>query len=293
MAYNQLTCTSSFGKTGLACGSENLGYYQKLLYAIDSFEINTQANSMLEATWQDAIDAEEVFPFKNFKQVEPSPEENVREEFSTGGTVFVRQGKYRETGMVGMAILEMQEHLKFNNRKGRTFIVTSNGYILGYTLDGVKFKPFNLDSLEVSNMGGTDGSTTRKVSTYYSLENPDEQGAYLVAVKPTAFNPLDLEGLLNVDITEDDEATTSLVTFTVLTSCDGEGVTGLVEADFLFLDAAGDAQTDQTFAEDGSGTYHFSSTAAAVTGTIDLDTPENQTTGGYYSTGEDSFTIGA
>ena len=293
MAYNQISCTADFGKTGLACGSENLGYFQKLIFTIDTFEIATETAAKLEATWQDAIDAEEIFPFKNFLEVENSNEENVREEFSTGAVAFVRQGKYRETGKVNMAVCEMIQHLAFNNKKGRVFLVTSNGYILGYSPDGTKLKGYSLDTLEVSNMSGSDGSAQRKVSTYYSLSTPSQQGEDIVAFKPTAFDALDLEGLINVDITEDDEATTSLVTFTVLTSCDGEGVTGLVEADFLFLDAAGDAQTDQTFAEDGSGTYHFSSTAAAVTGTIDLDTPENQTTGGYYSTGEDSFTIGA
>lgn len=291
MAYNQLTCTSALGKTGLACGSENLGYFQKLIPAISSFEISTQANSMLLATWQDAIDAEEIFPFKNFVMVENSNEDNVREELSTGAVVFVRQGKYRETGSVGMAVCEMIQHQKFNNRKLKTYLVTSNGYILGHSPDGVKFLPFDLDTLEVSNFGGTDGSTQRKVSVYYSLSTPSQIGEDVVAIKPTAFDPLGLEGLINVDVTVSGTSTSSLVTYTVTTTCDAEGVTGLVEGDFDFLVAAGTAQSGGTFAEVGSGVYKYTGSASFVTGTIDLKTPEDQTTGGYYSTGEASFTI--
>lgn len=291
MAYNQIACTSDYGKTGLACGTENLEYFQKVIFTTEDFEIDTQANAMLEATWQDGIDAQTVFPFKNFVEIENSNEDAVTEELATGVVVFVRDGKYRETGKVAMALCEMIQHKKFTNKKGRLFLVTANGYLLGYSPDGVKLKGFSLDTLQISNLGATDGSTQRRINVYYSLSTPSEMGEDIAAIKPIAFNPLDLEGLLNVDVEVSGSPTDSLVTFTVKTTCDQDGVAGLVEGDFDFLVAAGTAQTGQTFGETGLGVYTFTSSAATVTGTIDLKDPEDQTTGGYFSTGEATVTV--
>jgi hypothetical protein len=290
MAYNQISCTTSFGNTGLACGTENLEYFAKLIFTTEDFEFESQTTAETESEWTDAINEKTVFPFKNFVTVENSSEENVREELPTGVVAFVRKGKYRETGFAPMALCEMIEHQKFTNKKGRVFLVTANGYILGYTPDGTTLKGFSIDTLEVGNLGPTDGSTQRRVGVYYSLANPDEMGLYVGAIAPT-WNPLDLEGLVNVDVEVSGSPTSSLVTFTVKTACEAEDVTGLVEDDFLFLDAVGDAQTGQTFAEVGSGVYTFSSSAETVTGTLDLADPDDQTTGGYESSGEATVTI--
>lgn len=290
MAYNQISCTTSYGRTGLACGTEGLGYFQKIIWTTEDFEFASQSDAEDQSKWEDAINSLNVFPFKNFVMVEPGNEDDVREELSTGVTLDVRDGKMRETGYSIMAICEMVEHRKFNNKTGRLFLVTSNGYLLGYSPDGEKLKGFTLDTLKVGLMGGTDGSTVRKVPVYYSLAVPEEFGSYIGAIKPT-WNPTDLEGLINVDIAISGSPTSSLVTFTVNSACDGEAVTGLVEGDFDFLKANGDAQETQTFAEVGSGVYKYTSSTAAVTGTIALKAPEDQTTGGYDDTGAVTVTI--
>lgn len=290
MAYNQISCTSSYGRTGLACGNEQLGYFQKLIWTTEDFEFATQSAAEDQDEWTDGINEEKVFPFKNFVMVEPSNEDDVREELSTGVTLDVRDGKMRETGHSVMALCEMIEHRKFNGKTGRIFLVTSNGYVLGYSPDGTKLKGFSIDTLKVGLLGGTDGSTVRKVPVFWSLAVPEEFGSYVGAIKPT-WNALDLEGLINVDIALSGTATSSLVTFTVKTSCEAEGVTGLVEADFSFLKTDGDAQTGQTFAEVGSGVYTFSSSAATVSGTLALEAPDDQTTGGYDDSGALTITI--
>lgn len=291
MSYNNISCTDSYGNTGIACGSEKLGYFQKLIWTTEDFEFASQTLAEDNDEWQDAINEKKIFPFKNFVSVEPSYEDDVREELPTGSVIDVRDGKMRETGHSIMAICEMREHRKFNGKNGRVFLVTTNGYILGYSPDGVKFKGFTLDTLKVGLLSGTDGSTSRKVPVYYSLAVPEEFGDYIGAIKPT-WAPLDLEGLLNVDMELSGSASASLVTFTVNLSCSSEeGVAGLVEGDFSFLKSNGDAQTTQTFDEIGGGVYTFSSTAATVSGTLALKTADAQTTGGYDDSGAITITI--
>jgi hypothetical protein len=172
MAYNQLSCSSDYGYTGLACGTENLGYIQKIIFSKDDFDFDTQTEVETQANWITGVNAQNIFPFKNFTMVEPANEENVREELSTGVTVFVRDGKIRETGHVNMSIHEMRQHRKFNNKAGRIFLVTSNGYILAYSPDGSIAKGFSLDVLEIGGIGTTDGSTQRKTNVFYGLSDP-------------------------------------------------------------------------------------------------------------------------
>lgn len=290
MAFNQITCSSDYGYTGLACGTENLGYIQKIIFAKDDFDFDTQTDAETQADWQTAINAQNIFPFKNFTQVEPSNEDNVTEELATGVAVFVRDGKYRETGYVNMSVHEMRQHRKFNNKSGRVFLVTSNGYIIAYSADDTKVKGFSLDTLQIGGIGTTDGSQQRRTSIYYGLADPSQINDYGVAIKPT-WNPLDLEGLVLVDVDTSGTPATDELIVEVSRQADDETVTGLVATDFTVLDAAGDTQAIDTATDNGDGTYTLAPTTTFATGTVNLKTPANQTTGGYISSGTASFTI--
>lgn len=283
MAYNQLTCSTSLSNTGKVTCNENFGYFAKLLWAKDDFEISTEANALLQATWETAINAKNVYPFPVFESVEPQNEENVFEDLPTGLRVFVRDGKVRERGHVSVPLGLLQNLRSFNNVSGKVFLVTSNGYILGYSPDGSKFKGFDLQSFNVGGLGTTDGSTRRRTPVEWSLQDPAEMLDYGAAIKPT-WNPLDLEGLLDVNITIVGTETSSLLDFTVTRVLDGEGVEGLVATDFNFLLTNGSAQT-ATFAEVSGGAYKYTASATIADGSLNLKAPASQTTGGYESTG--------
>lgn len=291
MAYNQLNCDDSLKNTGLACGTENLGYFAKWIWLKEDFEFATQAAAELQANWETAKNAKDIFPFKNFVQVESGTEDDVVESLSTGVDVFVREGKMKETGFVNLALCEMIAHRSFNNKKGRLAFVTSNGYIVAYSPDGAKFKGFSYDMLMVSGMGASDGSTQRRTKFMVSLSDPTQTGDYVVAIKPT-WNPLDLEGIIDCDLAVVGTVTNALATWTVKRSCDNEGVTGLVAGDFDFLVTAGTDQSGSSFTEVGAGTYKYTSSGTTfTTGTLAMKTAALQTTKGYEGGNTLAYTI--
>lgn len=283
MAYNQLNCAVTLKNTGLACASEDLGYFQKWIWMKEDFEFATQSSAEDWDDWQTAINEKNIYPFKSVISVENATEEDVMEELPTGVSLFVREGKFRESGYVNMALCEMIAHRSFNGKKGRLAFATSNGYIVLYSPDTIKAKGFSYDNLRIGLQGPTDGSTQRKTKMYCSLSDPNEMGDYIVAIKPT-WNPLDLEGVVDVDLALVGSTTASLVKFTVKRTCDNEAVLGLVAGDFDFLVTAGSAQTAVPgFAENGVGEYQYSASATIAAGTLKLKSPSLQTTGGYES----------
>jgi len=101
--------------------------------------------------------------------------------------------------MVNLALCSLQRLRSFNNVKGKIIFVTENGYILGYSPDGVKLTGFDLQMFRVGGIGTTDGSTSRKTPIKWSLQDPAQMNDYGVAIKPT-WNPLDLNGILDVTV---------------------------------------------------------------------------------------------
>ena len=129
----------------------------------------------------------------------------------------------------------------------------------------------------------------------YQFKTPAEMNDY-GAVPTLDWDPLELSGLIDVDITESGVSTSGLVVAQVLRDCDNEPVTGLVEGDFTIL--ASDGSTDQlpadTFTDNADGTYSFVFTTPVLdadTYTVNLKTAANQTTGGYESNAVFSFTV--
>jgi hypothetical protein len=288
--YNQLSSLATLGNTGRTGTTENLGYWAKILWVKPDFEIATEAAALLEATWVDAVDLFQVYPFPYFEQVENQDEDDVKESLPTGLDVFIREGKIKEMGSTNLSLMTLQNLRTFNNVKGSIILISSNGYIMGYSPDGVKLKGFTLQNFHVGGIGKTDGTTQRRTPVSWGISDSAQVLDYGVAIKPT-WNPLDLEGILDVDIAVQTD-TNALCEFTVKRTCDGEGVDGLVAADFNFLVTAGTAQTGSTFAEVGNGAYKYTSSGTTfTTGTIDLKLPSAQTTGGYESTGAATFTV--
>lgn len=281
MAYNQINCQSNLLNSGIAgCGGE-LTYFAKPFWVKPDFEIDTEVNALLQATWEAAINLKQVYPFPLLDTITEENEEDVVESLPTGNKIFVREGKLGATGMVNLALCSLQRLRSFNNVKGKIIFVTENGYILGYSPDGVKLTGFDLQMFRVGGIGTTDGSTSRKTPIKWSLQDPAQMNDYGVAIKPT-WNPLDLNGILDVTVTALAPVTSSLFNFTVTRVCDGEGVDGLVAGDFSFLNGSAVAQT-AVFAEVGGGAYKYTASATIVDGTIDLKAPNLQTTGGYES----------
>ena len=294
--YNVESCIASLLNTGPSACKGKLGYDAMLLWTSESFEIANEAAALLEATYVDAIDAETMYPFKLFDEIEPAIEDDIEQELATGVTLFVREGKYGGIGRFELDLCSLPKYRSFNELAGRVFIVTANGKIYGTSPDGVKFKGFKLSKFHVSKLGGTDGSTVRFVDVRYQFKNPSEMADFpAVPNINNVWDPLTLQGLIDVTVTVDSSAE-GLVTLSVASDCDGEAVTGFVEADFTIL--ASDGTTEMlpgaVFTDVGDGTYTVTFTTPVLpadTYTANLKTAVLQTTGGYSPGTADSFII--
>lgn len=296
MAYNDNSCVANLAVTGLSGCQDDLGYDAMLLWTVDSFEIDTEANAKLQATYQTAIDAKNMYPMPIFDQVENTVEDTVKQDLPSGVSLVVREGKYGGKGMFQGALCNLPNLRTFNEVSGRAFIVTSNGKIWGTSPDGVKFKGFTLSEFHVSMLKGTDGTTVRFVELDYQMKNTTEMADYPAVPYITTWDALSaLVGLYPTTLTVDSSAE-GLVVASVARDCDGDAVDGLVEGDFTILASDGTTEmlASDGFTDNGDGSYDFVFTTPVLpadTYTINLKTAALQTTGGYEPGTADSFTI--
>lgn len=290
MAYNVTNCVAALGTTGLSNCLDNLGYDIRLIWSSNTYSIADQTTAETLSTWTDDIDAKNVYPLPLFDEIEPAIEDNVEQDLATGVKLFVREGKYGGIGRYQGALCDIARLRTFNNVSGRAFIVTSNGQIWGTSPDGTVFKGFTLSELFFTGLGGTDGSTKRFFSINYQMKNPTEMFDFPAVINPT-WSPLDLTGLIGVTVTVVGVPTASELIVNVARDCDGEAVDGLVEADFVILDAVPAAQPTTGFTDNDDGTYTFTFAADLETGTVNLAAPTVQTTGGYQAGAAAAFTI--
>ena len=293
--YNDNSCVANLGNTGLANCVDNLGPDARLLYTLDSFEFATYAAAIVEANYESAINAGTMFPFPQFQVIEPTSEDDVIQETTLGEKLFVREGKYSSTGSFELAMCNLANLRTFNEVLGRAFIVTQDGQIFGTSPDGIKFRGFKLSEFHLSGINNTDGTVKRMVTLRYQFKNPNEMNDF-PAIPALEWDPLDLAGIINVVVTEVGTSTDALAIVSVLRTCDGEAVTGLVEGDFTILASDGTTEMIQAglFTDNADGTYTFTFTTPVLpadTYTMNIKTPSAQTTGGYESTASYSFVI--
>lgn len=269
MAYNELSCGDNAGNTGKQNCFENFGQDELLIIVPDTFEIATKVLAETEATWITAINAAtatRAYPLFIHFNAEFEQEGRVSEDGWAGKAETVRAGKNKATfTLENISFYNHKELRKHNNRTNLAYYkVSSNGYIKGWSKDGVKFLPLPLSDFYVNDRNNSDGSNIDRTSV--SIEERDgskwnDTGAW---VKPSAFDPLLLDGIKDVSITGTLAATSSTVT--VEGASDGIGVVGLVAANFnLYDDAAPTVPISVVVAADNlDGTYDL--TWASISG---------------------------
>ncbi len=291
MAYNSPSCVAVLGKTGLSNCKDELTQDAMLVWTTLAFQFASEADAEDESKWIDGINLGTVFPHPIFDEVEPAVEDNVIQETAIGVKLFVREGKYGGIGRAITAQCNLANLRTFNEVTGRAFIVTGNGKIYGTSPDGTIFRGFLLSEFHVGFLGGSDGATKRMVQWDYQMKLPTEMGDF-GAVPQITWNPLtQLTGVVPVTIAVVGVATASELIVSIIRDCDNEVVTGLVEADFVILDAGANVQPTTGFTDNADGTYTFTFSADLETGTVNLETPTAQTTGQLFSATVASYTI--
>jgi hypothetical protein len=261
MAYNELTCGVNAGNTGLQDCVEMFGQWDKLLLVNNDYEIDTQTNALLESTYTTAINAaksDRMYPLFEHFNLEADIEERVQEEGFAGKTETVREGKDRVTfTFVDISFYNHKELRTHNNRKNlAVYILTSQGYILGRSVDGVKFLPLDLSDFYVNKRSISDGSNKDRTSVRIEFKDASQWNDDGVWVLPTDFDPLLLDGIKDVSLTSAGGLGATGATVTVKGASDSVGFVGLVDANFkLYTDAAPTVDIAVTAVDNSDGTY--------------------------------------
>ena len=185
--------------------------------------------------------------------------------------------------MENISFYNHKELRKHNSRTNLAiYRITANGYIKGWTEDGIKLLPLPLSDFYVNDRNDSDGDIIDRTSVFIEEKDGSKWNDSGVWVKPTAFDPLLLDGIKDCTITGTLAATAA--TITVRGASDLVGIVGLVAANFnLYDDLAPTIPLAVTVGTDnGDGTYDL--TWSSITGahTLELfDQPAG--TGGYES----------
>ena len=295
MAYNELSCATDVGNTGKQNCVENFGQDELLVVVPDTYEIATKTLAETEATWTTLINAAVAtrgYPLFGHFNAEFDQEGRVPEEGWAGKSETVRAGKNKATfTMENISFYNHKELRKHNTRTGLgIFRITSQGYIKGWSDDGLVFKPFPLSDFYVNDRNDSDGSIIDRTSVFIEEADGSKWNDSGVWVKPTAFDPLLLDGIKDCTITGTLAATAA--TITVRGASDLVGVTGLLAANFNLYDDAipGTPITVVVGADNGDGTYDL--TWAPISGAHTLTLfAQPVVTAGYEAIDEINTTV--
>jgi len=302
MAYNQYSCAvEDWQNTGFDKCNVNLGPFSMIILTTDDFTIATETLAMALATWTEGIQERDVFPLPKIWSETDQSEKDTYETSPLGYKKLGKEGLYGGEFMLD-APLGIQRALRsFNGADLRVFYVDINGNIHGMNQTGTVLQGFKLDLFHCEGMSNiVTAGETRKVVITLTEKTPADRDDYGVVVTPTDFNPNDLEGLKDVDLTIVGSPTTSSIVVDVKTSLGQVGLSGLVTADFLEETALGVDHTISSATESATiaGRYTLASAAAFVTADVLDLIPTGYPTGtgmlsiaGYQSTGPVVVTI--
>ena len=259
MAYLELSCSTGAGNTGKQNCVEDFGQDQLIILCPQGTEIATKALAVTEATWVtlfNAAKATRCYPLFGHFNGEFDSEGRVIQEGWAGKKRTVRNGTRSATFTFDDIAFYLHKELRKHN--GRTnleyFAITANGYIRGWTDDGIVFKSMPIADFFVNDRSDNTGNEidASSITIEYDGKYWNDTGVW---VKPTAFDPLLFDGIKDVSITGTLTATTATVT--VQGASDGIGVIGLIAANFNLYDdlAPTVAKTVVVNIDNADGTY--------------------------------------
>ncbi len=294
---NSINCGVTVGNTGQQHCAENFGYDEKIILTSKDFQFSNITDAEDLTNWMTEFYKEKnsrMFPLPNVFTLEPDVEEPVYEDGVAGVREFVREGKNRMKATMPLISLHNHKALRlFNNSRNLgAFIVTSNGFIKGWSSDGTNFKPFSLDEFHVNKQTISDGTKLARTELYISFDNPTEwndKGSY---VKSDNFDPLsEFIGVIDVKLTAGTTTSTSQIDLTVTDVNSSFGYSGFVAGDFLLKDSGGATVSISGITDNGNGSYSLTGTFPTGAATLTLQPITAMTTKGFEATNTLDLTI--
>ncbi len=219
--------------------------------------------------WSDLINEADAskrwFPLQGFENVELPKADTIFEEANSGRMVYIRQGKRSFAGELWGETPTFYGKLNTNRCvQFGVYIVDVNGNLIGSKIKDELYPiPVDNQSFNPTYMFATD-TTTSKVMVAFDFERLFDEGTmYMITPTEAGQNFNELDGLLDVNFTDDVVTAGTLVSTLVLdygTALNPIQFTGALPADFeLTVNGVSTALSGVT--EGPAGTYTFTFTA--------------------------------
>lgn len=281
------TCTIQKNNLSLSKCIKLPGYIKGMIEVPDDFilvDADFATLSALKTAIQDAlvdVEASRAYLFPLSKKTENVSTEAQYEDTPVA-VMATDDGKYAFK-------LHMHENMcvhkaLYSHRatSGRVIFFDKNNNLWLTTVEG-GYSGMRISMLNTEKFMLTDGAAQATTTPVYVVleDNLEIDQHGILASAGTVINQLVRLADVTLTIIGTPSATTIVVD--VLQSCDGEPVNGLAIADFVLLDADGDAQTITVLAE-ANGRYTLTG-VGLVDGTLNLDEPSELTVLAYESEG--------
>lgn len=284
-----INCQTRVKNTGISQFCADMGAIAGYILTPPDFSL-PEDDARTKTNWEDAIAADRgsrIYPFPQVLGMTDNSEDTQFEELALGN-VFIRDGKYN--------LQFMHESSRYKNAVLRSHSLQSVGVLfidLQGRIHGIKtsdgeIKALNLQQFVVEKPtlnNGSDAAYKSRVTMIFVGEEFESNPAVLAGLD---FNPLDFEGLTDVDLEVIGTPTSTEIQVQINSAYTGDPVNFELD-DFELVDSSGGSVSiDSVTAEDG---LHTLTGTAFETGELDLVKPSELVTTGYESTGAVEITI--
>lgn len=236
---------------GKQTAPQDLGYPVGAIVVPKGEEFATDALALVEANWLTNINSTDgirwrVLPFEY--NIEPTKADDTYATSSTGNVRFAVAGKTTVKYFVTVTPFVKSQLNNMNGIEWDIYILTSNGFIVGTSSDGVKFQPQKLQNFRVEGEVLID--LINVIPIVWTYEDPEEDNS-----RPSFLQPLKsgTPATWNIRDTKDPKAILSAVSdltiagFTiVLQGYDDVPFTGAIKEDVVIRDTTTGVETAVT-----------------------------------------------
>lgn len=276
MPYSEL-CAADTALLGTGRGNcgKVLGYDKRYFLAKPGFTFADADAAKLEANWDAAVAAKNIYPFPEVVELEPQNVEATYYETPSGKT-FRTKVERRKTMYKFIENIANHAAMKsYDNQGWDVFFLTELGYLRAHTNEdgsvrGLPLSNFYVNAQETSTID----SNPEQTATMMEFNNVDDWDKEYFVAKISGQWLLNLEGIYELQLKPATATAGATFVFEVdiATAGDNVAVDGLVVGDVELFDAAGAEVTIDTLTPDGTvaGRYTVTATDAMTSGTFGL-----------------------
>ena len=191
-----------------------------IMFAIDG-QSNTAANFLLQASWEDHVQAQQVFPLHNMKGFEDLSTEPTYHDYDDGSRQLMEQGDYRFSAHFDLNECVKKQLLNFRGFQQAIYLIYGD-VIRGRTINaGVTIVPIRLEAVNIEKATLPTMSDREMIKVVIDLESDKDLNEYDYSRK-MAWDVKDVDGLTEVTLEEVQASTAIQVVVDVYADCGGD-----------------------------------------------------------------------